>query len=124
MKRLGYINVTYLRSDTLVRKRSITLTSNVWWNLSNSNTFNWRTYNSSKKEKMLDKLIREETKKELEKSIKNLCAIDNIIICGLYGIKTKKITQKRLAKQLGCTQSCIAKKHNKILNLIKEDLKY
>lgn len=40
---------------------------------------------------------------------------DNIIICGLYGIKTKKITQKRLAKQLGCTQSCIAKKYNKIL---------
>ena len=78
----------------------------------------------SKEEKMLDKLIREETKEELEKSIKNLCAIDNIIICGLYGIKTKKITQKRLARQLGCTQSCIAKKHNKILNLIKENLKY
>ena len=28
LKRLGYINVTYLRSDTLVRERSITLTSN------------------------------------------------------------------------------------------------
>ena len=78
----------------------------------------------SKEEKILDKLIREETKEELEKSIKNLCVEDNIIICGLYGIKTKKITQKRLAKQLACTQSCIAKKHNKILNLIKEDLKY
>lgn len=77
-----------------------------------------------KEEKMLGKLIRKETKEELEKSIKNLCVEDNIIICGLYGIKTKKITQKRLAKQLGCTQSCIAKKHNKILNLIKEDLKY
>ena len=38
LKRLGYINVTYLRSDTLVRERSITLTSNVWWNLSNSDT--------------------------------------------------------------------------------------
>ena len=78
----------------------------------------------SKEEKMLDKLIREETKEELDKSIKNLTVEDNIIICGLYGIKTKKITQKRLEKQLGCTQSCIAKKHNKILNLIKEDLKY
>jgi hypothetical protein len=52
----------------------------------------------SKEEKMLDKLIREETKEELEKSIKNLTVEDNIIICGLYGIKTKKITQKRLAK--------------------------
>ena len=38
LKWLGYINVTYLRSDTLVRERSITLTSNVWCNLSNSNT--------------------------------------------------------------------------------------
>ena len=64
------------------------------------------------------------SKEELDKSIKNLTVEDNIIICGLYGIKTKKTTQKRLAKQLGCTQSCIAKKHNKILNLIKEDLKY
>jgi len=73
---------------------------------------------------MLDKLIREETKEELEKSIKNLCVEYNIIICSLYGVKTKKVTQKRLAIQLGCTQSCIAKKHNKILNLIKEDLKY
>ncbi len=78
----------------------------------------------SKEEKILDKLIREETKEELEKSIKNLCVEDNIIICGLYGIKTKTITKKRLARQLGCTQICIAKKHNKILNLIKEDLKY
>lgn len=33
---MGYINVTYLRNDTLVRERSITLTSNVWCNLSNS----------------------------------------------------------------------------------------
>ena len=37
---------------------------------------------------------------------------------------TKKITQKNLAKKINCTQSCIAKKHNKILNLIKESLKY
>ena len=73
---------------------------------------------------MLGKLIRKETKEELEKSIKNLCVEDNIIICGLYGIKTKTITKKRLARQLGCTQICSAKKHNKILNLIKEDLKY
>ena len=78
----------------------------------------------SKEEKILDMLIRKETKEELEKSIKNLCVEDNIIICGLYGIKTKTITKKRLARQLGCTQICIAKKHNKILNLIKEDLKY
>lgn len=38
LKRLGYINVTYLRSDTLVKERSITLASNVWCNLSNSDT--------------------------------------------------------------------------------------
>ena len=38
LKRLGYINVTYLRSDTLVKERSITLTSNVWCNLDNSDT--------------------------------------------------------------------------------------
>ena len=47
-----------------------------------------------------------------------------IILLYLYGIKTKRITQKNLAKILNCTQSCIAKKHNKILNLIKEYLDY
>lgn len=45
-----------------------------------------------------------------------------IILLYLYGIKTKRITQKNLAKIFNCTQSCIAKKHNKILNLIKEYL--
>ena len=49
---------------------------------------------------------------------------DNFVICSLYGIKTKRITQKNLAKIFNYTQSCIAKKHNRILNLIKEDLKY
>ncbi len=49
---------------------------------------------------------------------------DKFIICSLYGIKTKRITQKNLAKILNYTQSCIAKKHNKILNLIKESLRY
>lgn len=44
--------------------------------------------------------------------------------CSLYGIKTKRIIQKNLAKIFNCTQSCIVKKHNKILNLIKESLKY
>ena len=39
-------------------------------------------------------------------------------------MKTKRITQNNLAKILNCTQSCIAKKHNKILNLIKEYLEY
>ena len=42
----------------------------------------------------------------------------------LLDIITKKITQKNLAKIINCTQSCIAKKHNKILNLIKEYLEY
>ena len=64
------------------------------------------------------------SKEELEYSLNNLSNDDNFIICSLYGIETKKITQKNLAKILGCTQSCIAKKHNKILNLIKESLKY
>ncbi len=68
--------------------------------------------------------IRKETKEELEYSLNNLNNDDNFIICSLYGIKTKKITQKNLAKILDCTQSCIVKKHNKILNLIKENLKY
>lgn len=74
----------------------------------------------SKEEKILDMLI----KKELEDSLNNLSNDDNFIICSLYGIKIKRITQKNLAKILNCTQSCIAKKHNKILNLIKESLKY
>ena len=76
----------------------------------------------SNEEKMIDKLIREETKEELEDSLNNLSNDDNFIICSLYGIKTKKITQKNLAKIINCTQSCIAKKHNRILNLIKEYL--
>ncbi len=79
---------------------------------------------SSKDEKILDMLIRKETKEELDKSLNKLSNEDKFIICSLYGIKTKKITQKKLAKIFNCTQSCIAKKHNKILNLIKEDLKY
>ena len=74
----------------------------------------------SKEEKILDML----TKKELEYSLNNLSYDDNFVICSLYGIKTKRITQKKLAKILNCTQSCIAKKHNKILNLIKESLRY
>lgn len=44
----------------------------------------------SKEEKILDMLI----KKELEDSLNNLSNDDNFIICSLYGIKTKKITQK------------------------------
>lgn len=63
-------------------------------------------------------------KKELEDSLNNLSNDDNFIICSLYGINTKKITQKNLANIFNCTQSCIAKNNNKILNLIKEDLKY
>ena len=69
-------------------------------------------------------LIKKETKEELEDSLNNLSNDDNFIICSLYGINTKKITQKDLAKIINYTQSCIAKKHNKILNLIKESLKY
>lgn len=78
----------------------------------------------SREEKLLDMLIRKETKEELEYLLYNLSNEDNFIICSLYGIKTKKITQKNIAKILNCTQSCIAKRHNKILNLIKENLKY
>ena len=78
----------------------------------------------SKEEKILDMLIKKETKEELEYLLNNLSNDDNFIICSLYGINTKKITQKNLAKKINCTQSCIAKKHNKILNLIKESLKY
>lgn len=69
-------------------------------------------------------LIKKETKKELEDSLNNLSNDDSFNICSLYGINTKKITQKNLTKIINCTQSCIAKKHNKILNLIKENLKY
>ena len=58
-------------------------------------------------------LIKKETKEELEYSLNNLSYDDNFVICSLYGIKTKKITQKNLAKKLDCTQSCIAKKHIK-----------
>ena len=78
----------------------------------------------SKKEKILDMLIKKETKEELEDSLNNLSNDDNFIICSLYSIKTKRITRKNLAKIFNCTQSCIAKKQNKILNLIKEYLDY
>ncbi len=78
----------------------------------------------SKEEKILDMLIKKETTEELEHLLNNLSYDDNFVICSLYGIKTKKITQKNLAKIFNCTQSCIAKKHNKILNLIKESLRY
>ena len=61
---------------------------------------------------------------ETKYSLNNLSNDDNFIICSLYSIKTKKITRKNLAKIFNCTQSCIAKKHNKILNLIKEYLDY
>ena len=77
----------------------------------------------SKEEKILDMLIKK-TKEELEYLLNNLSNDDKFIICSLYGIKTKRITQKNLAKILNYTQSCIAKKHNKILNLIKESLRY
>ena len=78
----------------------------------------------SKEEKILDMLIKKEKKEELEYSLNNLSYDDNFVICSLYGIKTKRITQKNLAKILNCTQSCISKRQNKILNLIKENLKY
>ena len=78
-----------------------------------------------REDKILNRLIIKETKNELHKAIfKNLNNDDRMIIRSLYGIKTKKMTQEQLAKQLGCTQSCIAKRHNKILNLIKKDLEY
>ena len=42
----------------------------------------------------------------------------------LYGIGTRKIMRKELANTLSCTQSCIAKNHNRILNLIRKTLEY
>lgn len=69
-------------------------------------------------------IIRKETKGELEFSPNNFSNDDKFIICSLYGIKTKKINRKNLAKKLNCTKSCIAKGYNKILNLIKEYLKH
>ena len=39
---------------------------------------------------MLDKLIREETKEELEKSIKNLCVEGNIIYVVYMVLKQRK----------------------------------
>lgn len=66
----------------------------------------------------------EEEGKEMEDLLSEFRDGDDFVIWSLYGIKTKKITQKNLAKILNCTQSCIAKKHNKILNIIKESLKY
>ena len=41
-----------------------------------------------------------ETKEELEKSLNKLSNEDNFIICSLYGIKTKKITQKKISKDI------------------------
>ena len=71
------------------------------------------------------KLIIKETKKELQDIIYHrLKDKDRLIICSLYGIGTRKITQKELANILSCTQSCIAKNHNRILNLIRKSLEY
>ena len=78
----------------------------------------------SKEESILNKIIRKETKQELNYIIKSLSKEDEFIICSLYGINTKKITQKELSKILDCTQSYISKKHKKISNIIKENLVY
>lgn len=51
---------------------------------------------ASKEEKILDILIKKETKEELEDSLNNLSNDDNFVICSLYGIKTKKITDNKL----------------------------
>ena len=40
------------------------------------------------------------------------------------GTVRNKTTQKELANTLSCTQSCIAKNHNRILNLIRKSLEY
>ena len=63
LKRLGYINVTYLRRDTLVKERSITLTSNVWCNLSNSDT-------------LIEELIVPQKKKYNNKILNNIISYD------------------------------------------------
>ena len=79
----------------------------------------------SKEEDILMNLIIKETKKELQDIIYHrLKDKDRFIICSLYGIGTRKITQKKLANILSCTQSCIAKNHNRILNLIRKSLEY
>ena len=79
----------------------------------------------SKEEDILMKLIIKETKKELQDIIYHkLKDKDRFIICSLYGIGTRKITQKELANKLSCTQGCIAKNHNRILNLIRKSLEY
>ena len=78
----------------------------------------------SKEESILNKIIRKETKQELNNIIKSLSKEDEFIICNLYGINTKKITQKELSKKLNYTQSYISKKHKKILSIIKENLVY
>lgn len=79
----------------------------------------------SKEEEILDKLIVKETKEELKNIIYNkLKDKDRILICILYGIDTKKLTQKEISDMLWISQSCISKNHNRILNLIKKYLEY
>ena len=78
----------------------------------------------SKEELILNKTIRKETKDELSNIINSLSIEDEFIICNLYGINTKKITQKELSKMINRSQSYIAKKHKKILSIIKENLVY
>lgn len=53
---------------------------------------------SSKEEKILDMLIKKETKEELEDLLNNLSNDDNFIICSLYGINTKKNNSKEFSK--------------------------
>ena len=79
----------------------------------------------SKEEDILMKLIIKETKHELQDIIYHkIKDKDRFIICSLYGIGTRKTTQKKLANTLSCIQSCIAKNHNRILNLIRKSLEY
>ena len=79
----------------------------------------------NKEEDILMKLIIKENKKELQDIIYHrLKDKDRFIICSLYSIGTRKITGKELANTLSCTQSCIAKNHNRILNLIRKSLDY
>ena len=104
LKRLDYININYVKNDNNYCERDITLTSNVWCEISNN-----------------DSLTEEELQDIIYHKLKDK---DRFVIRSLYGIDTRKITQKELANKLSCTQGCIAKNHNIILNLIRKSLEY
>ena len=74
---------------------------------------------------ILNYICKKETHEELIDYIyNNLSKEDRYLICSLYGINKKKLKQNVIANHLNITQSCVAKKHKKIIDEMRKNLDY